>query len=188
MNKKKIAIALLIVGVIGFIYAQNQKKNYLIFEERISSKEYSKEFYVETGNEYMFSVWGTDEEGAARPSANLEAAVQLLNEKGSVLDEKHFTGTNSDNDGGIKRATNGYDIRFNPEENGNVILKSSLVRGDYLDIEIFENLPANTYWLPVLFIAIFITGLVLFLKARASVIAQKVPTPSKTIKSRNKKK
>jgi hypothetical protein len=110
--------------------------------------------------------------------------VQLLDRKGSVLEEKHFTGTDSNSDGGLKRATNGYDIRYNPEESGDVILKSALIRGDYVDIEVYENLPENTYWMPVLFIAICITGLVLFMKARASVNVQGLPIQTKTQKKK----
>ena len=35
-----------------------------------------------------------------------------------------------------------------------------------MDIEVYQNLPENAYWLPVLFIAIFLSGIVLWLKAR----------------------
>lgn len=169
MNKKKIAVGLLIIGVIGFIYSQNIKSGYRIYKERISgSKEFNHEFYLTAGNNYMFSVWGTDEEGALRPSANLEVGVQLLERKGKIVEEKLITATSSNDDGGLKRANNGYDIRYHPLENGEVILKSSLLRGDYVDIEVYENLPENIYWFPVLFIAVFIIGLILFLKARNS--------------------
>ena len=90
MNKKKFAIGLLILSVVGFVFSQNQKKKYLIFEERSSSKNYTKEFYVETGNKYMFSVWGTDEEGASQRWATLDATVKLTDENNSILHEKQM--------------------------------------------------------------------------------------------------
>jgi hypothetical protein len=168
MNKKKFAIGLLILSVVGFVFSQNQKKKYLIFEERNSSKNYAKEFYVETGNKYMFSVWGTDEEGASQRWATFDATVKLTDENNSILQEKQITASDSDNDGTIRRATNGSDIRLIPEKNQKVLLSYTLVEGDYMDIEVYQNLPENAYWLPVLFIAIFLSGIVLWLKARNS--------------------
>lgn len=182
MKKKQIAIALLIVGVIGFIYSQQQKKKYLIFEKRISNnQEFAHKIYTQAGNTYLFSLWGNDEEGGFE-WAGMEFTFKLETAQGKIIEDKTIVATGSEDDGGLKRAANGDDVKYSASQLGDVNLTTTLVEGDYLDIEIYENLPENTYWMPVLFIALFIAGFVLFMKARASVNVQGKPIPRKTKK------
>lgn len=79
-NKKKFAVALIIIGVAGFIYAQNINSDYRIFKQRYNTHNpIVQEIEVLNGNHYIFSAWGTDEESALQKWANLEANVELIN-------------------------------------------------------------------------------------------------------------
>jgi len=168
MKKKQIAIVLLVIGVVGFIFSQNQKKKYLVFEKRISdNKEFVQKIDVESGNEYLFSVWGTDEETGLQQWAEMELVFKIETFKGEIIEEnKIIANESSDDDGGIARAANGDDVRFVADNSNQVTLTTKLIQGDYMDVEVYENLPDNTYWMPVFFILVFIAGSVMFLKAR----------------------
>jgi hypothetical protein len=166
MNKKQLAIVLLIIGVVGFIYQQNQKKKYRVFEKRISNNnEFVHSINVQSGNNYLFSLWGNDEEGGLQ-WAGMEMYFKIITESGVIVEEKNIVATGTEDDTGKKRATNGDDVKFSAAKSESISLFATLVNGDYMDIEIYENLPENNYWLPVLFIGIFITGLILYLKSR----------------------
>lgn len=168
-NKKNISIAIIIVGIIGFVWSQNQKKKYLIFEERITSNNaVSRKINAQTGNEYLFSFWGNNETGNPEKWANLEFTYKIETQSGIVVKQDTITAIGSDENEGTRRAANGDDERFVASRSEDIIISTVLIEGDYIDIEVYENLPENTYWFPVLFIAVFITGLVLFLKARNS--------------------
>lgn len=185
MKKKQIAIAFLIIGIVGFIISQNQKEKYLVFEKRISSNiEFVQKIYAQAGNNYLFSFWGNDEQGALQEWADMEFILKIETSTGEIIEEKKIVASGSGDDGGIKRAANGDDVKYSAKQSGDLILTTTLTDGDYLDIEVYENLPENTYWMPVLFIAFFITGLVLFMKARASVNIQGKPIQTKTKKSK----
>lgn len=179
MKKKQIAIALLIIGVVGFIYSQNQKKKHLIFEKRISNTdEFVHKQYVQSGNTYLFSFWGNNEHPGLHKWATLEYNFRLARSGGDVIEEKKVTATGSDGEGN-QRAANGDDVHYKATQSEELILTLKLIEGDYTSVEIYENLTDNTYWMPVLFIALFIAGLFMFLKARASANVQGNPIPSK---------
>mgnify|MGYP000957561347 FL=1 len=91
---------------------------------------------------------------------------KIITESGVIVEEKNIVATGTEDDTGKKRATNGDDVKFSATKSESISLFATLVNGDYMDIEIYENLPENNYWLPVLFIGIFITGLILYLKSR----------------------
>lgn len=97
----------------------------------------------------------------------MQGNVELVNSENKILEQRPFAASESKEEGGIKRATNGHDIKYTSEKDEIVLVKANLIKGDYLDIEIYENLPESTYWLPVIFIAVFLTGIVMYLRARA---------------------
>lgn len=168
ISKKKIAVALIIIGVAGFIYAQNIKSKSRIFKQRYTTHNpIMQEIKVLNGNHYIFSVWGTDEEQGIQQWADLQGNVELVSSENKILEQRPFAASESEESGGIKRATNGHDIKFTAEKDEIVLIKANLIQGDYLDIEVYENLPENAYWLPVIFIAVFLTGIVMYLRARA---------------------
>jgi hypothetical protein len=166
--KKKIAIGLILVGIVGFIYSQNIKSKYRIFEQRYTThNSIVQEIKVLNGNHYIFSVWGTDEEQGIQQWADLQGNVELVNPENKILEKKQFAASESEDKGGIKRATNGHDIKYTAEKDENILVKANLIKGDYLDIEVYENLPENAYWLPVICIAVFLAGIVMYLRVRA---------------------
>ena len=108
---------------------------------------------------------GNDEEGGFQ-WAGMEMYFKIITESGVVIEEKNITANGTEEDTGRKRAANGDDVKFKATESENVTLLATLIKGDYMDIAIYENLPENNYWMPVLFIGFFITGLVLYLRSR----------------------
>ncbi len=166
--KKKIAIGLILIGIVGFIYSQNIKSKYRIFKERYTTQNpIVQEIKVLNGNHYIFSVWGTDEEQGIQQWADLQGNVDLVNQENKILEQRRFAASEPEEKGGIKRATNGHDIKYTAQKDESVTVKANLITGDYLDIEVYENLPENAYWLPVICIAVFLAGIVMYLRVRA---------------------
>lgn len=166
--KKKASYALLAIGILGFVYSQNIKSNYRIFSERVSSSDDEPvNLKLLNGHAYMFSLWGNDESSTMGEYASLEAKVTIQGSDARIIDSRKIIASGTEDKGGIRRAANGYDFRYRPEHSEQISLKYNLIEGDYLDIEIYEDLPENAYWMPVVFIAIFIAGFVTYLKSRA---------------------
>jgi hypothetical protein len=183
MKKRNISIAFIIIGVLGFVWSQNQKKKYRVFQERISNYQPNTfKVNAQTGNEYLFSFWGNDEESGLQQWANMEFAFKIETQSGNWIKEDTISASESEEKGGVRRAGNGDDIRYTATRSENIIVTATLLEGDYLDLEVYENLPDKTYWFPVLFIAFFIVGLVLFLKARNA-----KNTPANHVRSNPKK-
>lgn len=185
MNRKKnISIVLILVGIIGFVWSQNQKKKYRIFKERITNyKSNTRKVNAQTGNEYLFSFWGNDEETGLQQWAAMEFVYKIETQSGIIIEEDTLSASESEEKGEIRRAGNGNDIRYTAIRSEDLLVKTTLIEGDYLDLEVYENLPNQTYWYPVLFIAFFISGLILYLKARNASNLQEKTVHSKTKKS-----
>lgn len=179
-TKKQISYGLLAIGFLGFIYAQNMKSDYEVFSERVTSQNQSSiDFSLLNNHNYLFSFWGNDESSTMGPYASLEVEIKIIGSDNNIITENVIYASGSEDKGGYRRAANGEDIEYFSPHNQQITIQYHIVEGDYLDIEIYEDLPQNAYWMPVLFIAIFITGLVLFMKARASVNVQGKPIQTK---------
>ncbi|MCG6186214.1 hypothetical protein [Maribellus maritimus] len=181
--KKNIALFLILAGIIGFVWSQNQKKKYCILEERISNHNpVIRKINAQTGNEYLFSFWGNDEETGLQQWAEMQLEYRIETQSGMLVEEKAISASESEEKGGIRRAGNGDDVQYTAHRSEDIIINASLSEGDYFDIEVYENLPEKIYWFPVLFIVVFITGLILFLKARNTAANAKIKSSKKRIK------
>jgi len=169
MTKKQIAIALIITSIVGFVYSQNLKSKYLIFNKRLTSKdEFVTKIPVITDRNYIFSFWGSDEETGFQQWADLEITYKIQSAAGNLIHENRVTASASQEKGGIRRAVNGNDVKYKADITQDLLITCQLVDGNDFDIEIYENLPEKLYWYPVLFIGVFIFSIFFFMKARAS--------------------
>lgn len=167
--KKRLAIGFIVLGIVGFIYAQNSKSNHRILSQRYRThKPISESIEVKSGNCYTVSVWMTDEEQGLQQWAKIDAEIQLLNSRDEVLEQRNILNSEAREEGGIKRVTNGHEITYCADDQERLFINVVMKQGDYLDIEVYENLPGEQKWLPPIFIALFLVGLVLYLRARAS--------------------
>lgn len=165
MSKKNVAIVLLIAFVVLFVYSQTLKSKYRLFKERInSSNEFVHEFSVKTGSSYIISIWGCDEESGLQKWADLDFSYKIESES-KVIKEGTITATASEEQGGVRRATNGKDIDFIAKGN-KVSVWCEITEGDYVDVEIYEDLPNSLYWFPVISVIGFIVSIFYFFKAR----------------------
>lgn len=167
MKRKNIAIAGMIISVAGFVFVTNLKSNFRTFTERIfTNAAFQYSLNTSGGNTYLISLWGVDEETGLQQWAEMEFSYELKNTKGEVFEADTIRSFKSEENGGIRRASNGTDITFNPNSNGEWILTGHFTNGDYLDVEFYENLPSNLYWFPVLFIGLFLFSLVVYIRNR----------------------
>ncbi len=169
VSRKNVVLTFLVIGVVGFIYFQNQKTNYRIFKQRLTaSNEFVKSIEVQSGSSYVFTIWGTDEEMDIQQWATLDLNYQLEDSKGNILKQEQITGSGSNDEGGVKRAINGTDYTYHSTNSEILRLRGQLVRGDYMDIEIYENLPENLHLLPALFAIVMAVSFFVYIKMRIS--------------------
>lgn len=167
ITKKHIALLMIAISIAGFILSTSNKKKFRIFEKRYhQTGRVIETFDTEAGHEYLFFVWGTDEEQSLIKWASLEMDVQLLDSAGNKIDEREIVASDPEETGGIRRATNGCEMRYSGDKNAKVNLEVNLVKGDYLDIEVYKNISDGNNMLPAFFIASFLIGIVLWLKSR----------------------
>ncbi len=166
-TKKQISYGLLAIGFLGFIYAQNIKSAYEVFSDRITSpNQNSIQFDLLNNHNYLFSFWGNDETSTMGPYASLEVYITIKGSDGKTIASTTIVDTGSEDKGGFRRAANGEDIEYFSPHNQKVTIQYHIAEGDYLDIEIYEDLPQNAYWMPVIFIVIFLIGIFMYLKFR----------------------
>lgn len=166
-NLKMWGMILLGFGVIGFIAFSEKKDKFEVFEIRYTTTgNYSEEIDVLTGDEYLVSVWGSDDETGLQQWASVDYIVRLIDNSKNLVIEERITDTDSEEKGGIIRAQNGFDHAYVPDYTGKLFLNTEFIEGDEMTINIYRNLPDRIYYMPVLFIVMFIVGLFLFLKSR----------------------
>lgn len=169
MNKKNIGIVLLTIGIIGFFYFNSAKKNYLIYGERYSlEKLHQFDIELKKNNNYTFFFWAVDEETGIQTWADMQMFARLVSAEGQLIEQKETLATASEETGGVRRAQNGFNIKYFADIDQKVIVEIDLKSGDYTDIEVFENLPEGIDIYPGISLILGLFGLVLFLRGRAS--------------------
>ena len=161
---KYIFVATIICSIVGFILANESKAFYLNQEIESSAEEKTYTFSIEANHDYLISFWALDEE-TSYEWASMESHVVILFE-GEVLYEKDVSKSSSDDDGGVKRAQDGFEYKLTPEKSGDLTIIVQMSEGDEWSIEIYKDLPENLNILPAMFIIIAIIGVVGFLKAK----------------------
>lgn len=166
--KKYIGITLLIIGIIGFFYAANNKNEKEIFSKRTSSTHFERmEIPVLANQTYEIKFWGVDEEmigNYERP--HFEAQIKILDRQKLVLFNQELISIHEIETGGKRVTHDGISYKHTPIVDESIEIQVQINRGDYLDIKVFENLSSESDALPGFSIIIAIVGLILYIKAR----------------------
>lgn len=169
MNKKNIGLLLLIVGIAGFFYFSSAKSNYRIFEQRFTqNKTHKVDLEAKENDSYTMFFWAVDEETGLQQWAEIQLIISVKTQSGELIkrEERIATASDSEETGGIKRAQNGLDFTYQSESNQTILIEADLQSGDYVDIEIYENLPEGLNLYPGLSLILGLIGLVVYLRGR----------------------
>ena len=166
--KKHIGLILLVIGIIGFFYAANDKNEKEIFSKRISSTYLEKmEIPVLAEQTYEIKFWGVDEEMTGNYGApHFESQIKILDSQKSVLFNQELVSIHETETGGKRVTHDGISYSHTPTMDETIEIQAQINRGDYLDIEVYKNLSSEADALPGFSIIIALVGLVLFLRGR----------------------
>lgn len=166
--KKIIGIIFLVVGVIGFFYFANQKNERKIFQERVSSPELKTlNIDLEQNQTYEIKFWGVDEQmTGVFDQAYFEADISIKNIHGHILFNQSLISIHEVETGGKRVTHDGVEYIHTPKTDENIQIELKIIKGDYIDIEVYKNMDSETDALPGISIIFALIGLVLFLRNR----------------------
>ena len=169
--KKYIGLTLLVIGIIGFFYAANDKNEKEIFSKRISSTHLEKmELPILADQTYEIKFWGVDEEMTGVYEApHFEAHIKILDRQKLVLFNHELVSIHEIETGGKRVTHDGISYSHTPSMDETMEIQAQINRGDYMDIEVYENLSSEADALPGFSIIIALVGLVLYFKGRKKV-------------------
>jgi hypothetical protein len=169
--KKQIGMAVLIAGVAGFFVFTQMKSKAQVFEERLpQAAGRTLEIPVAAGSDYTFAFWGVDEEMGQQVWANLDFGATVTDSRGNSLFEKQIqaSASSSEEKGGVKRAQNGFEYHHFAQTTEPLTVVVTAKAADYVDVEVYKDLPDWLNMAPGLSILLAIVGLVLFLRGRSA--------------------
>ena len=166
--KKQISMACVALGIVGFFGATQLKTKASVYKERLTQADATVSVPVEAGSNYTFFFWGVDEEMGLQAWANLDLTGIVTDAQGTTLFTRQVTASasSSEEEGGVKRAQNGFEYHHKAETSETLTATIKAPQADYVDLEIYKDLPEWLNLAPGLSIILAIVGLVLFLKAR----------------------
>lgn len=165
--KMGLGIALLVVGVFGFI-GGTEKKSGKIIQKASGKDAISLEVQVEPPHVYRVSFWIVAEKGESQPGFATAAADLRAQLGDDTLTSRTLVATAGEARGGIKRAANGLETDVTPKAPEILRISGMLHEGDKWTLEIYRDLDTGTNLAPGLFLLVGIVGLVLVLRARAA--------------------
>lgn len=166
--KKYIGLTLLVIGIIGFFYAANDKNEKEIFSKRISSTQLEQiEIPVLAEQTYEIKFWGVDEEMTGNyGTPHFEAQIKILDRQKLVLFNQELVSIHEIETGGKRVTHDGISYSHTPTIDESIEVQVQIKRGDYLDIEVYENLSSEADALPGFSIILALVGLVLYFRGR----------------------
>lgn len=166
--KKYIGLTLLIIGIIGFFYAANDKNKKEIFSKRISSTHLEKiEISVLAQQTYEIKFWGVDEEMTGIYEApHFQAQIKILDRQKLVLFNQELVSIHEIETGGKRVTHDGISYSHTPTVDETIEIQAKINRGDYMDIEVYENLSSEADALPGISIILALVGLVIYFRSR----------------------
>lgn len=167
-KRRAIGITIILIGIIGFIRYNNIKNEYRVFEERFSGvAEHQAEILTKVTHDYQFYFWGVDEMFSSEIGyPEFEAEIKIFGKNNKILFDTLFIESHSSDYGGVERAQDGFYFYYSPSRDETVKVIMNTISGDYLDLEVHEDLPESIALMPPLFIFIFIIGLIVFLRKK----------------------
>lgn len=158
-------MTIILMGVIGFIASNNAKNEYEIFAERFSGEKiHQTEVFTKSHHDYQFYFWGVDEQFQSEYGfPEFEAEIKILDKNNNILFDTIFIENHSVDAGGVLRAENGFYYHYSTDRSQSLKVIMNTISGDYLDLEVHEDLPDSVSLTPPLYIFVFIVGLIVFL-------------------------
>ena len=164
--KKPIALLLLALALAGFFGGNMLKDRTQVFEKRIQSTTASPvAIALDPGAAHTVFIWAVDEDTGYH-WASVDARVTLRDAAGVELVAGPIQATQSEAKGGVKRAQNGFDTVVSAGVSA-AFLTVELIEGDYVDVEIYADLPTWLHLAPGISILVGLVGLVLYLRSRS---------------------
>lgn len=166
--KKWFGILLMAIGIIGFIFNANKKNDMKVFEKRVSTNQ-PQNFTVELSANHVFEIkfWGVDEEMTQTfNSPTFSSNIEIINEKGDLIFNESLESVISREIGGKRVTHDGLSFSYETQEDEIIQIHTQITMGDYMDVEVYEDLSSEADALPGVFIILAIIGLVLFLRGR----------------------
>lgn len=169
MNVKKITgIIFVVIGIIGFLYTSNQKSNKLVLQEKAAGFETkTNQVEVEEAENYEIKFWGVDEEmTGVFQQPYFEAKISIRDGQNHLLFNQDLISVHEIETGGKRTTHSGLDYLHSPRNTEVITISTQIIKGDYLDIEVYKNLDSESDALPGIFIIVGIIGMVLYLRSR----------------------
>lgn len=168
MNKKNIGLLLLGVGILGFLFSSGRKKDFLVEEQHFAQNTiHSFNLKTKENSNYTLFFWLVDEESGIQMSANADALITVADQNGILIKREEIIAHSSGKSNGIRKAQNSFEFHYISTKIEYLLIQINLLKGDYIDVEIYEDLPSNLNIIPGISIIIGIIGFVIFLRGRA---------------------
>lgn len=166
--KKIIAIILMAIGVLGFFYTTMQKDDMKVFGQRISgtsNQQYSVP--LKANQVYEIKFWGVDEEmTGVFEQPHFEAHLKIFDGQQNLLFDHELISIHMIETGGKRVTHDGISYSHTPKTDELITIETEIKRGDYLDLDVYENMDSEADALPGFSIIIAIVGLVLYFRSR----------------------
>lgn len=167
--KRLISLSLLAVGLVGFFGGNQLTRVFRIASDRYNSVgTHDRTVEQSAGRSYEVRLWVVDEETGLQQWPGAEAALRVNDSEGRTLHEAKVRADQaaSSDTGGVSRAQNGITYRWLAVSDSPVIVSAALVDGDYVDVDLYRDMPEAIGLVPGVGILIGLAGLVLFLRSR----------------------
>ncbi len=167
ISKKQLWLIVIGISIAGFIFGEMYRSSLEIFNHRYTkTQQYAESIKLKIGNSYLISVYGSDDEMGLQKWAQLDFGFYAEDDYGNEVIRKNITASESQENGGVKRAVNGFEFDYLPKQSRELILHLNFIRGDDVDIKVYENISELANITPGLFILLLVVAVIFFFKAR----------------------
>ena len=165
-RKRVLSLVIIAAAGVGFVVNSEMKSLHRVLNERLTDSTAGPLVVpVSPLSEHTIEFWAVDEERGFT-WASVEARYVVRDEDGTRLVEKPLVASASEEDGGVKRASIGSTVHV-PAGPTALHIEVTLQKGDYIDVEVYRDLPAWTALAPGIYALLGCVGIVLFLRSRA---------------------
>ncbi len=155
------------IALMVFLGGNFQKDQYRLHSQRYTKGSHTIPFLVGTDATYKIAIWAVDEETGLQQWATMSCEGEIRDSSGKLVDAGEAVATASDEKGGIRRAQNGFDLDVQSTKTEELVLTVHLLEGDYVDVEVLQDIPTLIHLLPGIGVLIGFAGAILITKGRA---------------------